>query len=565
MKQWQAIPYDKVTAKHLQNVLQIHPIFCQLLAQRGISTYEEARQFFRPSLSNLHDPFLMKGMEQAVARVLQAIERQENILIYGDYDADGVTAVALLYSFLLPLHKKLNYYIPDRYKEGYGVSYPAIEWAQQQNIDLIITVDCGITAHGPLKMAQYNGIDCIVCDHHLPKEELPAAFAILDPKQADCAYPYKELSGCGIAFKLAQAINQRRSRSFEHCEDLLDLVAISTAADIVEMRGENRILTYFGLKQLNQGKRLGLNRLIENSGRARPLGVSDVVFGIAPLLNAAGRLADAKQAVQLLLAQSKNTAADLSRVLELRNKMRKEYDQRIAKEANELFQKEENWQDKSSIVLYQKHWHKGVIGIAASRLVDKFHRPTFILTESEGQIVGSARSIKGFDIHKALEHCSDLLLNFGGHQYAAGLKLRKENLYLFQDRMEAYLSMHLEKADKIPTIDYSAELDLKVITPAFWDILKQFAPFGPGNRNPIFVSRELKDSAYSKVLKGKHLRLSVRQNDSQVMSGIGFGLAKKYEFMKDAMKINVCYNLQINRWKGKNYMQMTVKDIKPFT
>ncbi|MEM0994663.1 MAG: single-stranded-DNA-specific exonuclease RecJ [Bacteroidota bacterium] len=564
-KQWKAIPYDQKAAQQLQLDLNIHPIFCQLLAQRGISTFEAAKQFFRPSLSDLHDPLLMLGMEKAVRRIVQAIENQEQILIYGDYDADGVTSVALLYSFLSPLHKKLHYYIPDRYKEGYGVSYQAIEQAQQQAIDLIITVDCGITAHGPLKMAQYSGIDCIVCDHHLPGESLPEAFAILDPKQADCEYPYKELSGCGIAFKLAQAINQHLARPFHHCEVLLDLVAISTAADIVEMRGENRVLVHFGLQQLNQGKRLGLNRLIENSGRTRPLSVSDVVFGIAPLINASGRLADAKQAVKLLLATSKNDAADLTRLLELRNKMRREYDQRIAAEASELFQKETDWQEKSSIVLYQKHWHKGVIGIAASRMVEKFHRPSFILTESEGQIVGSARSIKGVNIHNALEACSDLLINFGGHQYAAGLKMRKENLFFFQDRMEAYLKTQLAETDKTPTINYSAILDFKDITNAFWDILKQFAPFGPGNRNPIFVSRRVKDSGYSKTLSGKHLRLSVKQKESQVMSGIGFGLGEKYNLMNNGKQFDLCYNLQVNRWKGNVSMQMMVKDVKPFT
>ncbi|MEM9847738.1 MAG: single-stranded-DNA-specific exonuclease RecJ [Bacteroidota bacterium] len=564
-KQWKAIPYDQKAAQQLQLDLNIHPIFCQLLAQRGISTFEAAKQFFRPSLSDLHDPLLMLGMEKAVRRIVQAIENQEQILIYGDYDADGVTSVALLYSFLSPLHKKLHYYIPDRYKEGYGVSYQAIEQAQQQAIDLIITVDCGITAHGPLKMAQYSGIDCIVCDHHLPGESLPEAFAILDPKQADCEYPYKELSGCGIAFKLAQAINQHLARPFHHCEVLLDLVAISTAADIVEMRGENRVLVHFGLQQLNQGKRLGLNRLIENSGRTRPLSVSDVVFGIAPLINASGRLADAKQAVKLLLATSKNDAADLTRLLELRNKMRREYDQRIAAEASELFQKETDWQEKSSIVLYQKHWHKGVIGIAASRMVEKFHRPSFILTESEGQIVGSARSIKGVNIHNALEACSDLLTNFGGHQYAAGLKMRKENLFFFQDRMEAYLKTQLAETDKTPTINYSAILDFKDITNAFWDILKQFAPFGPGNRNPIFVSRRVKDSGYSKTLSGKHLRLSVKQKESQVMSGIGFGLGEKYNLMNNGKQFDLCYNLQVNRWKGNVSMQMMVKDVKPFT
>ncbi|MEM6699905.1 MAG: single-stranded-DNA-specific exonuclease RecJ, partial [Bacteroidota bacterium] len=561
-KIWQATEYDASTADQLQKELNIHPVFCQLLAQRGISSFQEAEQFFRPKISDLHDPFLMKGMEKAATRVLQAIDNQEKVLIYGDYDADGVTSVSLLYSFLAPLVKSLDYYIPDRYKEGYGLSYEGVEFAYQAKVDLLITVDCGITATAQIKLVKYYNIDCIICDHHLPEKTLPLADAILDPKQIDCNYPYKELSGCGIAFKLAQGINQKLERPFQYCKDLLDLVAISTAADIVEMRGENRVLMYYGLKQLNNTKRVGLKMLLQMSGREMPLNVSDIVFGIAPLINAAGRLADAKQAVKLLLAKDKNAAADLSHLLQLRNKMRQEFDQRIAQEAKELFEQQENWQEKNSIVLYQKHWHKGVVGIVASRMVDQYYRPSIILTESNDQVVGSARSIKGIDIHAALHHCADLLVNFGGHQHAAGLKMQIENLPFFQDRIEAYVSTHLKKEEKLPRISYHAQLDFKDITPTFWNILQQFAPFGPGNRNPVFVTKAVIDTGYSRILKGEHLKFSVKQKDSSTLSGIGFGLGKKYELMQGKQSVNLCYNLQLNKWKGKRSIQLVVKDLK---
>lgn len=564
-KIWQATEYDASIADQLQKELNIHPVFCQLLVQRGIHSFQEAEQFFRPKISDLHDPFLMKGMGIAVDRVLQAIDNQEKVLIYGDYDADGVTSVSLLYSFLAPLLKSIDFYIPDRYKEGYGLSYKGVEFAHQNNFDLLITVDCGITATAQIKLAKYYNIDCIICDHHLPGRILPMADAILDPKQTDCDYPYKELSGCGIAFKLTQGINQKLGRSFAHCESLLDLVAISTAADIVEMRGENRVLMHYGLKQLNNTKRVGLKMLLQMSSREMPLNVNDIVFGIAPLINAAGRLADAKQAVKLLLAKEKNVAADLSHLLQLRNKMRREFDQRIAQEAKELFEQQDNWQEKNSIVLYQKHWHKGVVGIVASRMVDQYYRPSIILTESNGQIVGSARSIKGINVHAALSHCADLLTNFGGHQHAAGLKMQIENLPFFQDRIEAYVSTQLKEAEKLPKISYHAQLDFKDITPTFWNILQQFAPFGPANRNPILRTNEVIDTGYSCILKGEHLKFSVKQKESLTFNGIGFGLGKKYELMQGRQKVNLCYNLQLNKWKGNRFIQLMVKDIMPFT
>lgn len=561
-KVWKAIPYKQEIAKHLQSVLNIHPIFCQILAQRGIENYEQAKQFFRPSLNDLHDPFLMKNMDKAVQRIIQAIQRKEKILLYGDYDVDGTTAVATLYSYLKPLHPFLAYYIPDRYKEGYGLSYKGIEHAKQTGISLLITLDCGIRAIRQVEMANRENIDVIICDHHLPGEQLPNALAILDPKQTDCPYPYKELSGCGVGFKLAQGINQQLKRSFDQLIPLLDLVAISIASDIVEMRGENRVLTYFGMKQLNQTHRVGLQILIKQLERELPFSVSDVVFGIAPLINAAGRLADAEQAVRLLLAEDRTVAKELTMVLDRRNKLRKEYDQRIAEEAHDLMEQQTYLKQRKSIVLYQPHWHKGVVGIAASRLVDTYHRPTIILTESEGQLVGSARSVNGFDIHEAIHYCSDLLLNYGGHQHAAGLRLRAENLLVFQDRFEAYVSTYIEPEQLIPVVNYCNVLDFKDITPNFWQLLQQFAPFGPGNRNPVFVTHQVFDSGYSKVLKEKHLSLAMKQSKSNTLYGIAFGKGAFYDNMRQRKSFSIAYTINANKWKGSSRMQLMVKDLR---
>lgn len=510
-KVWKSIPYDEEIARHLQEVLKIHPVFCQLLAQRNVTSYDEAKRFFRPELSDLHDPFLMKDMSKATARILEAFEKNEKILIYGDYDVDGTTSVAMLYAYLSRLHKNLDYYIPDRYKEGYGLSYQGIEYASSKNVKLIITVDCGISAINPIKAAQADGLDVIVCDHHLPKDELPPAHAILDAKRPDCNYPYKELSGCGVAFKLAQALNKQLNLPFEIVAELLDYVVISIASDIVDITGENRILAYHGLKRLNTTNRLGLRMLIKRSGKELPLTITDIVFGIAPIINAAGRLADAEQAVRLLLANTKQSAVDLANLLERRNKIRREFDQRIAEEAKVLFRQQHKWETRKSVVLFQPHWHKGVVGIVASRIADLFHRPTIILTESSGQVVGSARSVNGFSIHNAIRACEDLLVNYGGHDYAAGLTLNPENVLAFQDRFEAVVSSTIEDNELLPTVHYTTKLDLRDIKPKFWQLLQQFAPFGPGNMNPIFVSEYVRDAGYSKLLKNEHVQLNIKQ------------------------------------------------------
>lgn len=561
-KKWEAIPYDQSIANDLQKKLGIHPLFCQLLVQRGITTFEAAKQFFRPTLSDLHDPFLMLNMSEAVERILLAIKRREAILLYGDYDADGVSSIALLHDFLSELNLPIEFYAPDRYKEGYGVSFKGVDYAKSKGIRLMITLDCGITAQSAVRAANAYGIDCIICDHHLPEAELPDALAILNPKQENCLYPFKELSGCGVAFKLAQGINQALHRSFDYCEKLLDVLAISIAADIVKVTGENRILLHFGLQQLSATKRLGLQLLIQQKNLEPPLRVRDLVFGIAPLLNAAGRLADAHQAVNLLLAKNAGEANKAYRTLHLRNEMRKEYEQRILAEAKEMLAENENWRDRSVIVLHQKHWHKGVLGIVASKLVEQFHRPTFLLAESDGKLMGSARSFNGIDIHVALESCSDLLINFGGHRYAAGLQLQPNDLYFLEDRLEAYISTHASETALIPSLDYSGELDFQTITPAFWNLLQNFAPFGPGNRNPLFISRNVKADPTSRILKGRHLKLWLKQENAKAIGGVAFGLADRYPLIEAGEAIDVCYNLQMNTWKGKSNLQLVVKDLR---
>lgn len=561
-KQWTFVQSELEEVKKLHAALGIHPIFCQLLVQRGITTFEAAKRFFRPEWSHLHDPLLMKDMEKAVKRLSEAIENQEKILLYGDYDVDGTTSIALMFCFLSKYHKQLDYYIPDRYKEGYGLSMDGIWYAHEHDVKLMIVMDCGITAIEQVKRANELGIDIIICDHHLPENTVPEAKAILNAKQPNCKYPFKELSGCGVAFKLAQAYSEAHNLGESDLQELTDFLAISIACDIVPMVGENRVLTWFGLKQLNHTQRPGLKALIDLSKRQRPLSVSDIVFGLGPMINAAGRLADAQQAVRMMLSQDATVAYDYGRVLEHRNKLRKEFDQRIAEEARSLFLSDPNWQHRRSIVLYQPHWHKGIVGIVASRMVDEFHRPTIILTESAGKIVGSARSINGFDIHNAIGTCKDLLITYGGHSHAAGLALLPEDLLFFQDRFEATVEVMARPEIFIPEIDYAGEIDLSLLTNHFWNILKQFAPFGPGNQNPTFVARDVQDTGYSRILTGNHLRLSVKQHNSTPISGIAFGRGDEYVKVSARKPFDICFNLQENNWNDTSSLQLMIKDLK---
>lgn len=561
-KQWKLQAADITTSQHLQETLQIHPIFCRLLVQRDITTYEAAKQFFRPNLADLHDPFLMKDMLVAVKRLHQAILNKERILLYGDYDIDGTTSVAMMYSFLEKHHRALGFYIPDRYKEGYGISMEGIEYAAAKNVKLIIAMDCGIKAFQQAERAKTYGIDMIICDHHLPDDILPSALAVLDPKRTDCAYPYKELSGCGVAFKLVQAYIQHYDLSEEHWKDVLEFLVISIAGDIVPITGENRILAHYGLQQLNRSKRLGIQALIEYSKRETPLTISDIVFGLGPQINAAGRLADGAQAVRLLISKTKEAAFENARILDSRNKLRKEFDQRIAEEAIDLFMETPKWEERKSIVLYQPHWHKGIVGIAASRVVEHYHRPTIILTQSGDLAVGSARSVQGFDIHAAIQQCEKFLLNFGGHKYAAGLTLRPENIDAFRDYFEAVVSTHIEAEQLIPAVEVSAVLDFKSITPEFWQILQEFAPFGPANRNPVFATKNVKDTGYSRLLKNKHLKLTLKQEKSPVFNGIAFNKGEHFDRVVTKSPFHICYTIQENRWRDQSHLQLMVKDMR---
>ncbi|GAB4253302.1 MAG: single-stranded-DNA-specific exonuclease RecJ [Saprospiraceae bacterium] len=560
-KRWTLIPADEEAVSRLHGELRIHPVLCRVLVQRGISTFDEAKAFFRPSLDDLHDPFMMKNMDRAVDRVLAALRSEEKILLYGDYDVDGTTSVALMFEFLSGLGAKPDYYLPDRHKEGYGVSREGVEYARETGTSLIIAMDCGIRAVEQVENAQRLGIDFIVCDHHLPSEELPGAVAVLDPKQAGCAYPYKELSGCGVAFKLAQAINSRLERSPEHLWQLLDLLVLSIAADIVPMTGENRVLAHFGLKKLNKTERPGLKALIESSGRHRPLDINDIVFGLAPMINAAGRLSDARHAVQLMLANEKFVAADYARLLNHRNTQRKTYNEAIVREAREMLDADPGLENRKSIVLFHPGWHKGVLGIAASRLVELYCRPVILLCESNGQAVGSARSVNGFNIHDAIAACSDLLVNFGGHDHAAGLTMEVDQVPAFTAAFEAAVQGSISEEMLVPELKVNAVVSLSDLSPTFWRVLRQFAPFGPQNRRPVFVAKNVRDAGYSRLLKGNHLRLSVHQEEKKVWTGIAFGKGEDFHRLQKSKQFHIAFNLEEDTWQGNKRLRLLVKDL----
>ncbi len=560
-KRWTPIIADEGKIIELEELLEVHPIKARLFLRQGIFSKLEADRFLSPSMDYLHDPFRMNGMLEALERIQEAIDQDQKILIYGDYDVDGVTSVSLLHSFLSHFTDQLDYYIPDRYKEGYGVSMQGIDYASQNGISLIISVDCGIKAFAPVVEAKKRGIDFIICDHHLPETNLPEAVAILDPKKPACTYPYKELSGCGIAFKLIQAYGMANGWVLEEFKPYLDLVAVSIASDIVPMTGENRVLAHFGLQQLNTNPRPGFAALLEQTNRTKNLKIEDLVFGIGPMINAAGRIADAKQAVHLLLSHDPTVTANYAQVLRQRNQLRKEYDQTIVAEARAMLEHEPDWQDKKSIVLFHPQWHKGVIGIAASRMVDRYHRPTIILTESNGKAVGSARSIQGFDIYKTLKSCEHLLENFGGHQHAAGMTLDIKNIAAFKAAFEQAAHSFQKPETTIPEINYFAELDLDDLSLDFWNELKAFAPFGPYNRTPVFVSKNVLDHGYSKLLKEKHIRLQVSQNGSFPVNAIAFNQGHHFNGIK-TKPFHICYTIQENHWNGKMSLQLNVKDIK---
>lgn len=557
---------DAETVSRLSSELGIDPVLSELLVQRGINTFQEARSFFRPDLSDLHDPFLMTDMEKAVERVHKAIMQREKILVYGDYDVDGTTAVSLVYSFLSRLTKEVDFYIPERYDEGYGVSYKGIDWASENGFNLIITLDCGIKANEKVEYASSKGIDMIICDHHLPENELPAAVAVLDPKREDCHYPFDDLSGCGVGFKLVQAYSQKHGIAFETLIPLLDLLVVSIASDLVSVTDENRILAHYGLKQLNTHPREGLLAMIQLSGLEQPhITIDDIVFKIGPRINAAGRMESGRIAVELLTASDVDEAIRIGNEINEHNNERKNIDRRITQEALDMVRSGNCLSGGNATIVYNPEWHKGVVGIVASRLVEAFYKPTIVFTKSNGFVTGSARSVHGFDLYDAIESCSDLLENFGGHLYAAGLTLKEENLPHFCERIEKFISKAIIPAMQTPTVDVDARLNFSQITPKFLRILKQFQPFGPGNSSPVFLTENVYDNGNGRKVgaEGGHLKLELIQESHPYhhISAIAFNMSSFFEHIKAGNPIDVCYSIVENYYRGTANTQLRVKDL----
>ncbi|MGM9792161.1 MAG: single-stranded-DNA-specific exonuclease RecJ [Candidatus Cryptobacteroides sp.] len=544
----------------------IDRVLADLLVKRGVETFEQARSFFRPSLDNLHDPFLMKDMDKAVERLHRAISSREKILVYGDYDVDGTTAVALLHSFISRFTDKVDFYIPDRYDEGYGVSTKGISWAAAGGFKLIITVDCGIKAVEKVELAKSFGIDMIICDHHLPDEQLPQAVAVLDPKREDCHYPFDDLSGCGVGFKLAQAYSQRFGIEFETLLPLLDLMVVSIASDLVTMVGENRILAHFGLKRLNENPRKGLLAMMALSGlEAGHITIDDIVFKIGPRINAAGRMETGRLAVQLLTATDTATALRIGEQINDNNNERKNIDREITQAAIQMVESGKCLASKNATIVYDPNWNKGVVGIVASRLVEAYYKPTVVLTKSNGFVTGSARSVAGFDLYASIESCADLLENFGGHVYAAGLTLKEENLPEFARRMDQYIEGKITSEMLTPVVDIDAKIDLAQITPKFFRILKQFQPFGPGNNNPVFMTEAVCDEGSGRKVGagGLHMKLDLIQEDySRAIPAIAFNMADYYEYIRHGNPFDVCYSIVENYYRGNSTIQLRIKDIK---
>lgn len=550
------------TVQFLQHALQVEESIASLLVQRSIETYEQAKDFFRPSLNHLHDPFLMKDMQKAVERIQKAIESNENILVYGDYDVDGTTAVSLMSSYLKSEYPNVATYIPDRYNEGYGISFQGIDFAEDNNFTLIIALDCGIKAIDKINYAKEKNIDFIICDHHRPGEQVPNAIAVLDPKQNDCNYPYKELCGCGVGFKLIQALASKKGKTIDDLVEYLDLVATAIGADIVPITGENRILAYFGLQVINTQPRAGFKAII-NQIKKETLTITDVVFIIAPRINAAGRMKHGQYAVDLLTETNVQTAEVYAKEIEDFNTDRREADKQITIEALEHIETQKE-QERFTTVVYSQDWHKGVIGIVASRLIETYYRPTLVFTKSGNMLAASARSVKGFDVYNALEACSEYIEQFGGHKYAAGLTLKEENYEAFKQKFEDVVESTIDKRLLTPEISIDTQIELNEITPKFYRILSQFAPFGPGNMSPVFMSDNLEDTGYGKCVgeDNKHLRLTVKQPNSDKIVCIGFGLGDKLNLIKDKRTFKAAYSIDENEWKGNVFLQLKLRDIK---
>ena len=553
-------------AKALAKETGISPVLCKLLLERGITSAAEAKRFFRPQLSELHDPFLMKDMSIAVERLNQAMGKKERILVYGDYDVDGTTAVALVYKFLKQFYSNIDYYIPDRYNEGYGVSVKGVDYAYETGVKLIIVLDCGIKAVEEIAYAKDKGIDFIICDHHVPDDVLPPAVAILNAKRPDATYPYEHLSGCGVGFKFMQAFALNNGIEFHQLTPLLDLVAVSVASDIVPIMGENRVLTYHGLKQLNSNPSVGLKAIIDICGLSeKEITVGDIVFKIGPRINASGRIQNGKEAVELLIEKDFSSALEKANQINQYNETRKDLDKTMTEEANHIVDSLEGLAERRTIVIYNEAWHKGVIGIVASRLTEIYYRPAVVLTRTDNLATGSARSVSGFDVYKAIENCRDLLENFGGHTYAAGLSMKVENVEEFTRRFEMYVSEHILPEQTSAVIDIDAEIDFRDITPKFHADLKKFNPFGPDNHKPVFCTHNVYDYGTSKVVgrDQEHIKLELVDNKSNnVMNGIAFGQSSQARYIKTKRSFDICYTIEENTHK-RGEVQLQIEDIKP--
>ena len=560
-------PGDPEKVDRLATELGVDRVLAELLVQRGVETFQQARAFFRPSLEDLHDPFLMTDMDKAVERLHEAITKGQKILVYGDYDVDGTTAVALVYSFVRRFTKRVEYYIPDRYDEGYGVSYKGLDWASDNDVDLLITLDCGIKAIEKVEYARSKGIDVIICDHHLPEDELPGAVAVLDPKREDCHYPFDDLCGCGVGFKFVQGYSIKYGIDFESLEPLLDLQVVSIASDLVSMVGENRVLAHFGLKRLNENPRKGLLAML-SLAKLEPghVTIDDIVFKIGPRINAAGRMESGRLAVELLTAMDDRSAFQIGEKINDNNNERKNIDREITQEALEMVANGTALETENVTIVYNPTWNKGVVGIVASRLVEAYYKPTVVLTKSNGFITGSARSVAGFDLYAAIESCADLLENFGGHVYAAGLTMKEEHLEEFCKRMNQFVSGNITKQELTPVVDIDARLDFSQITPKFFRILKQFQPFGPGNANPVFLTDDVYDAGNGRKVGagGVHLKLDLMQESQpyRQIPAIGFNMAEFYDHIKAGNPIDVCYSIVENFYRGSSTLQLRLKDMR---
>ncbi len=563
-KRWNILTADEHKTQALQADLKIHPVLCKILVQRGIETYEKARNFFRPSLDDLHSPWLMKDMEKAVHRVISANLNNEKILVFGDYDVDGTTAVASMFLFLQKIHHNLDFYIPHRYREGYGVSKAGIDFAKENGFSLIISLDCGIKSADLIAYARELGIDFIVCDHHLPDKVLPPAVAILNPKQNDCPYPFKELCGCGVGFKLMCALEEKLNMPEGSAYEQLDLLATAIAADIVPVNGENRILAFHGLKKANENPNKGIKALTKLSGLVKELHIANLVFMIAPRVNAAGRMDDASKAVRMFIAKTDEEAVSYAEMLHSDNTDRKEADSNITEDALALIRENKDWVNRKSTVVFKPNWHKGVVGIVASRLIEHYYRPTIVLTRSGDYAAGSARSVPGFNLYEAIHACREHLLGYGGHFAAAGMTLELGQVDAFREKFEKVVSESIEPQMLIPEIVIDAEIKLDDIRHPFFNILCQMEPFGPENLRPVFITRNVTDTGWSKIVKEDHLKFSVKQNNV-TFSGIGFNMAGKYPLLQEKKPVDIVYKIDENEWQDKKSLQIRVIDIRPAT